>query len=178
MMNFCISSLNLCLGLVSKKDIVTDMLRKYDIKICCLQETEVPQNFPERLLNCGGYTLELELNSDKKRAGIYLKNDIKYIRRLDLEKENFHIVVVDVITDVKIRVINVYRSFRPPNSMTPEDFFVEQLKVIKKALCINCYIMGDFNLDAKMSYGNDYHRKIPLKLLNNFAAENNFVQII
>ncbi len=178
MMNFCISSLNLCLGLVSKKDIVTDMLRKHDIKICCLQETEVPQNFPERLLNCGGYTIELELNSDKKRAGIYLKNDINYIRRLDLEKENFHIVVVDVITDVKIRVINVYRSFRPPNYMTPEDFFVEQLKVIKKASCINCYIMGDFNLDAKMSYRNDYHRKIPLKLLNDFAAENNFVQII
>jgi hypothetical protein len=36
--------------------------------------------------------------------------------------------------------------------MTPEDFFVEQLKVIKKALCTNCYDMGDFNLDAKMSY--------------------------
>ena len=101
-MNFCISLLNLCLGLVSKKDIVTDTLRKNYIKICCLQETEVPQNFPEILLNCGGYTLELELNSDKKRAGIYLKNDMKYIRRFDLEKEDFHIVVIDVITDVKI----------------------------------------------------------------------------
>ena len=81
-----------------------------------------------------------------------MKNDINNIRRFYLEKEDFHIVVVDVIADVKIRIINVYRSFRPPNSMTPEAFFVEQLNVIKNVSCSNCYILGDFNLDAKMSY--------------------------
>ena len=181
-MNWIWFEVTLCLGLLSKKDTVTDLLRRNDVKICCLQETEIPRNFPEKLLNCGGYggytlepALELELNLDKKSAGIYLKNDIKYIRRNDLEKEDFHIVIVNVIADVKIRIINVCRSFRPPNFMTPDAFFVEQLKIIKKALCTSCYIMGDFNLDANMSYRNDYHRKIPLKLLNDFAAENNYV---
>ena len=61
--------------------------------------------------------------------------------------------------------------------MTPDAFFVEQLNIIKKALCTSCYIMGDFNLDANMSYRNDYHRKIPQKLLNDFAAEINYVHL-
>ena len=102
MMNLNISTLNLCLGLPNKKDIVTDLLQRNNITVCCLQETEVPQNFPEKVLDCGGFTFELEINSDKKRAGIYLRNNVKYIRRDDLEKENFHIVIVDVFTSVKI----------------------------------------------------------------------------
>ena len=82
-----------------------------NINICCLQETEVPMNFPEKILNCGGYTLELENNSEKKRAGIYLKNDIKYKRRIDLEKQYFHIVIGDVVVNVKIRIINIYQPW-------------------------------------------------------------------
>ena len=41
-----------------------------------------------------------------------------------------------------------------------------------------CYIMGDFNLDAKMDNRGDYLRKIPLKLLNDFALSNNLTQIV
>ena len=62
--------------------------------------------------------------------------------------------------------------------MTPEAFFIEQLGVIKNATCENCYIMGDFNLDAKMIHRNDYYRKIPLNLLISFATENNYIQIV
>ena len=178
MMNLNVSTLNLCLGLPSKKDSVTELLRRNNVNVCCLQETEIPKNFPEKVLDCGGYTLELELNSDKKRAGIYLQNDLNYVRRDDLEKEDFHIVIVDVFTNVKIRIINVYRSFRPPNRMTPDAFFVEQIKILSNALCNNCFVMGDFNLDARMSNRQDYLRKEPLKLLNDFALDNNLSQII
>ena len=74
-------------------------------------------------------------------------------RRIDLEKKDHHVVIIDVICNLTtLRIIDVYRSFRPPNSMTPEAFFVEQLNVIKNVSCSNCYILGDFNLDAKMSY--------------------------
>ena len=145
-----IASLNLCLGLPNKKDILTELLRRKSIDVCALQETEVPINFPEKILNCGGYNIELELNNEKKRAGIYLRNNLKYIRKFDLEKEGFHLLIVDVYTNVKIRIINVYRSFRPPNGMTPEIFFNEQLKILNNALCNNCIIVGDFNLDARM----------------------------
>ena len=42
--------------------------------VCCLQETEIPLNFPENILSTGGYNLELELNDNKKRTEIYIKN--------------------------------------------------------------------------------------------------------
>ena len=59
-------------------------------------ETEVPIGFPENLLNCGSYNLELEQNTMKKRVGIYLHKDLNYLRRRDLEKEDLHIVIIDI----------------------------------------------------------------------------------
>ena len=56
---------NLCLGLPNKKDIVTTYLKMQKVDICCLQETKVPANFPETILNTGGYNLELEINDSK-----------------------------------------------------------------------------------------------------------------
>ena len=40
--------------------------------------TEIENNFPENLLICSGYTIELEVNFDKKRGGVYVRNDIQY----------------------------------------------------------------------------------------------------
>ena len=107
-----------------------------------------------------------------------MRHNINYTRRQDLEMNNYHIVIIDVNLNVKIRIINVYRSFRPPNGMTPDVFFVKQLGIIKSALCSNCYIMGDFNLDPKMNHRMDYSRKVPLKLLNDFALENYLIQMV
>ena len=154
------------------------MLNRLNIGICCLQETEVAINFPENVLNCGGFYLELELSTGKKCAGILVKNGTKYVRRNDLEVEDFHIVIVDIMANVKIHIINVYRSFRPPNQMTSNFFFAEQLKIITGALCANCYVMGDFNLDAKMLHRQDYQRNIPLKLLTDFALANDLSQLV
>ena len=61
-----IGSLNLCLGLPNKKDMVVEMLKLNKLSICCLQETEIPENFPENILNFGGYNLELEMNKEKR----------------------------------------------------------------------------------------------------------------
>ena len=43
-----------------------------NVDLCCLQETEIPTNFPENVLNTGGYNLELEFNDGKKLTGIYV----------------------------------------------------------------------------------------------------------
>ena len=43
-----------------------------------------------------------------KRAGFYSSTDILYERSSDLEKENVHVVIIDVKVDVLVRVINVY----------------------------------------------------------------------
>ena len=175
--NFKIATWNVCLGIANKKDTVTETLKREKITVCCLQETEIIDGFPVEILNCNDYVLELEMNKTKKRTGIYLHKDLKYRRRKDLERENTHIVIVDVIGNKPFRIISVYRSFRPLD-MTPGVFFDLQITVMTNALCAGCYIMGDFNLDARMDSRPDYDRKIPLALLSNFATNNNLTQII
>ena len=122
--------------------------------------------------------LELELNNLKKRSGIYIKKTIKYQRRNDLEKENCHVVIIDIVAADILRLICVYRSFRPQDLMSPIILFEKQLGIINYALTNNCFILGDFNLDASMENRPDYDRKLPLNMLNNFALEKNLIQIV
>ena len=65
-----------------------------------MQETEVPSDFPETLLNCDGYHLELELSTSKRRTGIYVADGINYKRRRDLEKNNTHVMIIDVMAEI------------------------------------------------------------------------------
>ena len=88
-----------CFSILNKKDIVIDYLKANNVKICCLQETEIDVNFPEAELSCKNFNLELEENSSKRRVGIYLNTTINYVRRKDLELPDHHIVVIDIITD-------------------------------------------------------------------------------
>ena len=57
-------------------------------------------------------------------------------------------------------------------------FFDTQISLVKNALTNNCYVMGDFNLDARMDMRPDYDHKVPLSCFTNFALENNLVQIV
>ena len=75
---------------------------------------------------------------------------------MDLEKENHHIVVIDVKNETSFRVISLYRSFRPQGGISPEAFFSAQLGVLRGAMTKNCFVLGDFNLDAEMEHRPDY----------------------
>ena len=70
--NFKLATWNVSLGIANKKDTVTEVLNSEKISVCCLQETEVDKGFPEEILNCNNYVMELEMNSNKKRVGIYI----------------------------------------------------------------------------------------------------------
>ena len=129
-------------------------------------------------MSCGGYNLELETNAEKKRIGIYIRSDIKYIRLNELETPNCHILVIDVVTSIKLCIIRIYRSFRPPGNVSPDVFFKIQLGLLRNALTNNCYILGDFNLDANMENRLDYNRRVPMNYLTEFAFEFNLSQII
>ena len=112
-----IATWNLCLGLPNKKETVTDYLVSNNIQVCGLQETEIPLNFPVNVLNFGGYNIELEMNSAKKRVGFYIQSNINYVRRLDLEKENHHVIIIDIKSKVCFR------------------FFVSNVGVVVVAAC-------------------------------------------
>ena len=57
-----------------------------------------------------------------------------------MEVENTLVIIIDVIFVSKFRIINIYRSFIPPNDKTQIDAFKEQLAIIKTSLtnCNNC----------------------------------------
>ena len=91
-----IASWNVCLGMLHKKDFIAHEINKENIDICCLQECEVPNTVDESTLTFPGYKIELEDNDIKKRTGIYIRNNISYQRRRDLEETNNNIVIIDV----------------------------------------------------------------------------------
>ena len=82
-----IATLNLCLGLKNKKDLFKAILCENDIDVLLMQETEVERDLNCNLLRIPGFVLQLEDNCDKKRVDIYLKNNLKFIRRTDLEAQ-------------------------------------------------------------------------------------------
>ena len=83
-----IATLNLCLGLKYKKDLVKNILVTNDIDILAMQETELEKDFNCDLMNIPGYKFEYETNDYKRRVGFYIRNSIKYERCCGLEGAN------------------------------------------------------------------------------------------
>ena len=60
-----------------------------------MQEVEVETDFDVELLKLPGYIFELENNTVKKRVGCYIRENLKYRRRNDLESLNSHVIIMD-----------------------------------------------------------------------------------
>ena len=61
-----IGTWNLCLGLPNKKEIVKNYIRTEAIDVCCLQETEIPNDYPNAQLSFSDYKIGIESNIQKK----------------------------------------------------------------------------------------------------------------
>ena len=174
-----IATLNLCLGLKYKKDLVKNYLYSEEIDILAVQETEIEKDFNCDLLSIKGFKYEYEENSFKKRVGFYIKNCIKYERKRELEGTDSHLIVIDVDNakhDNK-RIINLYRSFNPILE-TAKDLFLKQLNLIKTAFTNGCVILGDFNLDYKMRHDINYPRANYFNLFDDVLGDLNLMQLV
>ena len=144
-----IGTLNLCLCLKNKKDLVKGIIIENKIDVLCLQETELEINLNHNLMSFPGFNNESEINTSRSRVGIYVSSKLDYVRRSDLEGIDSHLVIIDIKAKTRLRIINLYRSFNPPDNQTARSFFRKQLIVLKQALKENTILMGDFNLDWK-----------------------------
>ena len=81
------------------------------------------------------------------------------MRRNDLEKDNMHIIIMDVNDSSKTRLINVYRPFNPPNNQNQLQFFRAQLELIKSNTTPSTFILGDFNIDQSKICDHSYSHK-------------------
>ena len=142
-----LGTLNLCLGLTNKKEIVKRLINDENIDIICLQETELTNNLDHNLMSLNGYVYESEINCKLSRVGVYLKAGINYVRQFDLEGRDLHLVIIDIKANKNTRIINIYRSFNPQNGQHPRTFFYSQLERLREAMTTNTILLGDFNLD-------------------------------
>ena len=108
-----------------------------------MQELEVDKDFDCNLLSIPGYVLEVEENLNKKRVGCYIRENLKYTRRRDLESIDCHIVILDIKERQETfkRIIVLYRSFNPFN-VTAKTLFNNQLMLVKNAFTKNTILLG------------------------------------
>ena len=142
-----IATLNLCLGLKNKKEAVKRLIIENKIDILCVQETEIPFDYPCDLLTFKGFNYENENNTVKSRCGIYISNEIAYVRKTELESVDSHVVIIELNDTNHTRIINIYRTFNPQNNVSQIDAFAKQLDIISNATNNNTIILGDFNLN-------------------------------
>ena len=173
-----IATLNLCLGLKNKKEEVKRLIIENKIDVLCLKEKKIPNNFPVNKLTFSGYNYECECNDVKLRCGIYIANNISYVRRNDIEINNIHVMVIDLNDPPKTILINVYRSFNPNSNITQKELFDAQILAISNLLPPNAIIMGDFNLDCRKRFDINYSHKNCFTVLNTFLQDNNLAQIV
>ena len=173
-----IATWNLCLGLQGKKLLVKEEILKNKIDICCMQETEIPHDYPTNILTFPGFQLEVEENDLKARVAIYVADGLKYTRKLNLEGKNSNMIVIDVEMKKSLRIINVYRSFNPQNNVNPRTKFNYQLDLIKNALTPNTILLGDFNLDNNKRFCSDYAFKKFFEDMNNALGEYDLIQLV
>ena len=160
-----IATWNLCLGLFHKKDYVRSILHEHKLDVLTLQETEINQETDIANLNIKGYTIEVESNEKKMRIATYIRNDLPYKRRHDLEEKNVHLMIIDVESNPVIRLIPIYRTFQPQDGTTSRDHLNKQLKIIDKNITPTTVLLGDLNLDENKRYRIDYNQR---QLFNDF----------
>ncbi len=142
-----IGSLNLCLGLQNKKELVKQLIVENEIDVLCVQETELIANLDHDLMSFKNFNYESEINDVISRVGLLINSGLDYTRRRDLEGTNNHVIIIDIMSTKTTRIINIYRPFNPRSGIHPRQFFISQLNLIKHAMTPNTVLMGDLNLD-------------------------------
>ena len=155
-MEIKIGSLNLCLGLQAKKELVKQTILCEKIDILCKQETELNKNLDHNLLSFPEFAIETENNTLKSRVGIYVSSRIDYVRKLELEGVDSNLIIIDLMGKSKCRIINLYRSFSPQNGESQRDKFNAQLELINLATTPETILIGGFNLDLGKSQDVNY----------------------
>ena len=144
------TTLNLCLGLRDKKEIVHKLIEDNNIDILCMQETEIPNDFPINMLTFKGYHFENENNNCKSFCGIYVSNNVPFVLRNDLEIPGVHAIIIDLKDSQQTRIINVYCSFNPLNNQAQRENFISLMELLSRNVNTNMILIGDFHLDYRV----------------------------
>ena len=173
-----IASLNLCLGLSSKKNLVKELILCENVELLCLQETEISPELDVNLISFPGFAYESETNSIKSRVGCFIKNNINYKRCYELEGVNAHLIIIDIKAERNLRIINIYRTFSPQGGVGARAMFTYQLDLIKNAFTNNTILLGDLNLDWSKKGMRNYPFDHYFEEMDDTLSQLNVVQLV
>ena len=147
-----------------------------NIDVLTLSETHIAKNERnESLYKLSGYNFESRIRNSGKGGGVavYVKENISYIRRKDLENENIENIAIEIITKESKNVL-IATHYRPPSSSKHlckhfNDIFNESLSLYCSE-SKETILLGDMNAD--------YLKKNDNKELKSIIQQNGFTQII
>ena len=114
----------------------------------------------------------------KSRVATYIKDNINYNRRPELEGKNSNLLIIDIEQEPRFRIINIYRSFNPQGGMHQKEKFRYQLQLIKNAINTKTMIVGDFNVDDGKRLDVDYAYSNYFNDIDETFSEFGFIQMI
>jgi len=137
-------------GLLSKKDDIENFINKNSVKIYGVTETHLNLHTPSCFIEIRGYNCERKDRKNNPGGGvcIYIKNEIHYNRRNDLEQDDIECVWLELfMTKAKSFLVGIV--YRPPdNSKYLSKCFEEKFgKTLSKINRQNreALILGDLN---------------------------------
>ena len=128
-----IASLNIS-GLRSHLDEVQLLMRDLGIQILALNETKLDPGYPKELV---GYQQErLDRTEDGGGVSVYVRDSIKYKRRLDVPTDDLELICIEVEPS-KSKYFLVLAWYRPPSDPVGsfnklEKLFLFWIKRVKK----------------------------------------------
>ena len=131
-----ICSWNVCLGSKYKLQTIINFIKEYNIDILCVQEAEIDPDDNFDIYQIPGFNLEIEANQPhfNMRTSMYIKSEIKYKRRDNIEGTENHIIAV-TLTEGNIGLASIYRTYKLTHKTSYEEAIEEQIEVLKN-FCI------------------------------------------
>lgn len=154
-------------GLRNKVDLLTAELSEYDI--ICVSETKLNNSVDTSKLEINGFNQPIRRDRRYNNGGgllIYIKNNIYYKRRQDIENQYIENIWIQVSSLKKQFLLGLF--YRPPNSTVDYWDSFENCLELATDQNLDLIIMGDFNQDIRMS---DNTTKF-IKILHKFNIEN------
>ena len=160
----------------TKKDYARNLLYANNIDVLNLQERELGPHIDLNNFNIKGYALEVETNENKKRVATYIKTSIQNKRRNNLEKLNLHLIILNIQANPQVRVIMLYRTFRPQDASSPREHFQNQLHLINEAITNNTILLGDMNMDENKRYAINYNKRSMFRYFDEIIGHHQYTQ--
>ena len=141
-----IASLNIN-GLRSHLDEVQLLIRDLGNQILALNETKLDPEFPKELTSVSGYQQEhLERTCNGGGVSIYIRDSIKYKRRLDIPNDDLELVCIEV-EPPKSKSFLVLAWYRPPSDPVGSFNKLEKVLSFLDKEGNEIILLGDTNCD-------------------------------